>query len=82
MIYRLYVIYDKVAETYGAPYVSLNDATAVRHFQHQIAGNLMAEPSDFELFACGVFSITSGIIEPLPKLEFIQKGKVMKNEQA
>lgn len=77
MIYRMYVIYDKVAQTYGAPFVSLNDATATRQFTHTIVQNLMAEPTDFQLYCCGVFSISTGTIEAFTQLEFIRNGEVL-----
>lgn len=79
MNYQLYVVYDKIAQQYGSPFLSLNDATAVRQFNHQIAQNLMAEPSDFELYQCGLFSVESGLIVPQNPLRFILKGGVVSN---
>lgn len=82
MNYNLYVIYDKVAQQYGAPFVSLNDATATRQFTHQISQNLMAEPSDFELYCCGIFSTDTGKIVPQDTLRFLRKGQVIVNAEA
>lgn len=76
MQYILYIIYDKVAETYGIPFASLNDATATRQFQHQVQLNQLAEPTDFELFACGVFDVHSGMITQ-NSLRFVAKGRVI-----
>lgn len=77
MNYQLYLIYDKIAEQYGAPFVSLNDATATRSFNAQIVSNSLAEPSDFELYNCGIFSTDNGSIVPCTPLRFICKGKVL-----
>lgn len=79
MNYQLYVIYDKVAEQYGSPFVSLNDATATRAFNVQVQANHLAEPTDFELYNCGIFSTDSGSIVPSVPLRFIVKGKVLDN---
>lgn len=76
MIYQMYVIYDRIAGIYGTPFTSLNDATAVRQFRHQIASNLMAEPTDFELYECGSFDAHSGLVTALPQNRFIEKGVV------
>lgn len=78
MKYLLYVIYDKVAEQYGLPFASLNDATATRQFQHQVGLNQLAEPTDFELFQCAVFNTDNGQLTDC-SLRFICKGKVMSN---
>lgn len=76
MNYNLYVIYDKVSEQYSAPFTSLNDATAVRHFNSVTRGNSMAEPSDFELYGVGIFNTDSASFALSSKLRFITKGSV------
>lgn len=78
MKYNMYCIYDKVSETYGAPFVDVNDATAIRQFLHYIAQNHMAEPTDFELYGCGVYDISSAEISDT-KLRFVRKGAVISN---
>lgn len=81
MIYQLYTIYDKVAEQYGVPFASLNDAVAVRHFNKTVSMNMMAEPTDFELYGLGCFDTNSGQFSDLSfNLRFIVKGKVISVE--
>lgn len=78
MKYNMYCIYDKVSESYGAPFLAVNDATAIRQFLHQIAQNLLAEPTDFELYGCGLYDISSAEISDA-KLRFVRKGSVISN---
>lgn len=80
MNYSMYVIYDKVAEQYSAPFCSLNDATAVRQFNQISSNNHLAEPTDFELYCCGLFFTDTGIIVPQDKLRFICKGRVISSD--
>lgn len=75
MIYNLYVIFDKVAGVYSVPFASLSDATAIRQFEHQIVANLMAEPTDFELYSVGSFDVSSGVITST-SLRFVSRGSV------
>lgn len=77
--YCCYSIYDKVAEQYSAPFLSINDATATREFNQRIAVNPLAEPTDFELYSVGIFSTDSGQFVPSSPLRFICKGKVISN---
>lgn len=78
MIYNLYSIYDKVAEQYGVPFASLNDATATRSFQFQVSQNQMAEPTDFELYQVAQFNTDNGQLTNC-SVRFICKGRVMSN---
>lgn len=79
MNYQLYCVYDKIAEQYGAPFCSLNDATATRSFNQQINSNPMSEPTDFELYCVGLFDTDNGSIVPNIPLRFVTKGKVITN---
>lgn len=77
MTYFVYSIYDKVAENYGSPFCSLNDATATRQFNHQVNNNALAEPTDFELYCLGSFEVSSAKLSVLSEKRFICKGKVI-----
>lgn len=82
MNYSLYVIYDKIAEQYASPFCSLNDATATRQFNQVISSNSLSEPSDFELYCCGLYSTDTGLIVPCSPLRFLCKGRVITHAQA
>lgn len=76
MRYGIYSIYDKVAGLYGSPFVCVNEPVAIRQFNHQIASNLTAEPTDFELYCLGEFDINSGCIAACNKPVFVVKGEL------
>lgn len=64
MKYGLYVIYDKKSG-YLNPMTDLNDATAMRNFQHATMNHestMYSHGSDFELYRIGEFDSSSGII--------------------
>lgn len=77
MNYQLYAIYDKVAEQYGSPFVSLNDAVAVRSFNAECKRNMLAEPTDFELYCIGLYDTSLGSITPNTPIRFVAKGQVI-----
>lgn len=65
MLIRLYSIFDRVARVYADPFVSINDATAVRSFtlaQSSPDNMLFASPADFQLWYIGSMDNTSGDI--------------------
>lgn len=79
MTYYAYVIYDRIAGLYGAPFFSLNRGTGVRDFRHRIAQNLMAEPSDFELYEIGSYDTSSAKFLAFDEKIFVEKGQVISN---
>lgn len=78
MVYQMYSIYDKVAEQYGAPFCSLNDATATRSFNQQISANQLAEPTDFELYCVACFNTDTAQLTNC-SVRFVCKGRLISN---
>lgn len=79
MIYLLFCIYDKVAQTYGTPTPFVNRPAAQRWFRHVITSNELAEPTDFELYEVASFDVSSGIINLSSggKPVFVEKGVII-----
>lgn len=72
MITGLYAIKD-AKSTFMPCTVDVNDATAVRNFEHAVRqpdSILASHPNDFALFKLGEYDNESGVISPLfpPKL--------------
>lgn len=59
MVLQAYSIYDKKAQSYGTPFFTTNDATAIRSV-HRLCIDpqtmLSANPEDFQLVHIGSFS--------------------------
>ncbi len=73
----LVVMYDKVTGQYSTPLAFDSIAVAKRWFTFYIKkADLMAEPSDFELYLIANFSADTGKIECLDKMDFLMKGAV------
>ncbi len=71
MNYGIYCIYDEAAGVFTAPTIDISDESAIRNFQKMCsdAGSMMNfKPSDFSLYAVGVFDAETGVIEPLSPL--------------
>lgn len=72
MMYGMYAIKD-AKSTYMAPTADLNDACAIRNFEHAVRqpnSLLASHPNDYSLFKVGTFDNVSGcftLIEP-PKV--------------
>lgn len=65
MIKNLYAVFDKKAEVFCQPYVSQNDSTAIRDFEHAATDDHMdigRYPADFDLYFLGVFDDQLGTI--------------------
>ncbi len=74
----LVVMYDKVTGQYSTPLAFDSIAVAKRWFMFYIKkADLMAEPSDFELYLIANFSTDTGKIECLDKMDFLMKGAVL-----
>lgn len=73
----LYVVYDKIAGTYTSPFTAINNAVAIRSFNHEVQRYQNAEPSDFELYCLGSFDYSTGLVAAFEKLEFVVKGQVI-----
>jgi len=71
MIKNLYSVYDTKSNSFCNPFVSQNDATALRDFTH-VANDNSTEigryPADFALFRVASFDFESAVVksEPTP----------------
>ncbi len=66
MKYGIYCIFDDAARIFTAPTIDISDESAIRNFQKMCsdAGSVMNfKPSDFSLYAVGVFDAETGNIE-------------------
>lgn len=68
-------IYDKVSQCYGAPQTQVNLPSAQRWFRSVIVRNEFAEPTDFELYQLGTFSV-DGKLVAFDKPKFVEKGVI------
>lgn len=59
MDFVIYSIYDRVSGQYGEPWISQNDATAVRKFNYLMQNSPMVN-SDCELYKVGAFNSDKG----------------------
>lgn len=84
MLVRLYSIYDRVAQVYADPFVSVNDATAARSFmlaQSSPDTMLFASPQDYQLWFLGSMDNRTGDIDSAPfKVCDGQPREVMEHE--
>lgn len=65
---RLYSVYDKKAESFGVPFASPNDATAIRIVQNTARTpetNINMNPEDYLLYSVALFDMENGEVEPL-----------------
>lgn len=84
MIMIVYSIRDKKTELYQPPFVSNNDATAIRSFKRALEqpDTLLAlHPKDFELFCVGTFQDTTGEIQPYDKTKVFDGDTYLKDKQ-
>ena len=76
MLKTMYSVYDKKSKTYAAPFIEVNDGTAIRAIQDLIAGNqshpFARHGQDFELVRVGSFNEISGHIEEDPQGSVIE----------
>lgn len=67
MNYGIYCIFDEAAGIFTAPTIDISDESAMRNFQKMCseAGSVMNfKPSDFSLYAVGVWDAETANIEP------------------
>lgn len=67
MLFGMYSIYDKVAQTYNTPFFQTNDQVAVRSFRELAAdatSSLYRSPSDYQLIRIGAFDSDDGQLLP------------------
>lgn len=75
MIWRMYVLYDKISESYDTPWYARTDAEAMRNLKYHLdtpgtLDMLKSHPEDYDLYRLGIYNTeTSGIlIEDMPYL--------------
>ena len=74
----LVVMYDKVTGQYSTPMAFDSVAAAKRWFGFYVKkADLMAEPSDFELYYIADFDCECGKIDTWEKMDFLMKGAVL-----
>jgi hypothetical protein len=61
---NMYSVYDTVAETFNIPFKELNNASAIRSFQHSVIEQ--PHKDDYALYFVGTFDDDSGRYE-IPK---------------
>lgn len=74
MEYELYVIYDSATGYYTVPAAQVNDADAMRNFQHEAMNPQSiwnSHPQDFILYKVGIFHNTDGTIQAFQSPERI-----------
>lgn len=84
MIYKIYSVRDNLSEEYAPPFVSKNDAVAVRQYRDLIRSQKL-NPDEFGLYFLGTYETEFGVIESLlPTLvnnsDIDEKGKKFVNE--
>lgn len=76
MLKTLYSVYDKKSKIYAAPFMEVNDGTAIRAIQDLIASNnthpFARHGEDYELVRVGSFNEMSGHIEEDPQGSVIE----------
>lgn len=73
----LVVMFDKVTGQYSTPMAFDSVAVAKRWFSFYVKkADLMAEPSDFELYYIANFDSETGKIDCFEKMDFLMKGAV------
>ena len=72
MEFGIYVVYDRVAGSYGEPFVAQKEALAVRRFQYTMANAPMVK-DDCELYAIGLYDTELGVIKAYEKPVFVSR---------
>lgn len=74
-MYKLYSIFDRVAGTYGEPFLALKPELAIRRFRY-LMDNTPMVASDCDLFCLGSCDLESGVVVGLEKPEFVYRMEV------
>lgn len=74
---KIYVVYDKIADTYSEPFCAPADAVAIRNFRFTMTKYDDFFVKDFELYLIGQFDNTTGLIESCSALAFIDSGSLI-----
>lgn len=69
MIQKIYVVFDKVAEESGPPFVSVNDGVAVRSYAKIMSQ--VADPNDYALLCIGDFNTETAAIAPVSPVRVV-----------
>ena len=73
----LVIMYDKITSQYSTPMAFDTVEAAKRWFKFYLnKADLMAEPSDFELYLIAKYCSDTGKIDCLDKMDFLMKGAV------
>jgi hypothetical protein len=76
MLKTLYSVYDKKSQIYSAPFIEVNDGTAIRAIQDTITNNqshpFARHGEDFELCRVGSFNELDGGVSEDPQGTVIQ----------
>lgn len=65
---KLFSIKDNISNTFSSPFLSTNDATAVRSFKHTVndaTTTIHHSPDDYVLYQVGLFDDSTGDINPV-----------------
>lgn len=65
---KIFAMYDRVAHTYGEPFVAVKDELAVRRFNYIMSQSPMVA-QDMQLFKLGEFDLETGLI--VSSVEFV-----------
>ena len=72
MDFIIYAIYDRLAGSYGEPFIAQNAAIASRRFQYLMTNAPMVQ-HDCELYALGSYNADKGLLVPLDKPGFVTR---------
>lgn len=77
--FGMYAIYDRVAGTYGEPFLCKREELAIRRFDYLMANSPMVA-NDCELVKVGDFCVDTGCINPSVKPSFVVKYDIKRSE--
>jgi hypothetical protein len=78
MLINLYSIYDKVAETFNDPFKELNNASAIRSFQHSVIDQ--PHKDDYVIYHVGTFDTDKGEYNAIQPVRLLTGLEVQKPE--
>lgn len=71
---KVFSIFDEKAQCYGQPFFMAHNGMALRAFSDLVQdkqSNVNKHPSDFKLYALGVYDDNSGVLVSHPQPEFL-----------